>query len=71
MVVLVSCKNEEKALELLQQYSLIFQTLKVGDGILPKFKLVQAFMIVLVTCKNEEDPSKNEGTRVVTIFLPL
>ena len=25
-------------------------------------------MVVLVICKNEEDPSKNEGTRVVTTF---
>ena len=29
------------------------------------------FMVFLVTCKNEEDSSKNEGTRVVTRFLPL
>ena len=28
-------------------------------------------MVRLVTCKNEEDPSKNQGTRVVTTFLPL
>ena len=28
-------------------------------------------MIDLVTCKNEEDPFENEGTRVVTTFLPL
>ena len=26
-------------------------------------------MAGLIICKNEEDPSKNEGTRVVTIFL--
>ena len=44
---------------------------KVGDGTLPKFKLVQAFMVVLVTINNEEDPSKNEGTTVLTTFLPL
>ena len=31
---------------------------KIGDGILPKFKLVQAFMVVLVTINNEEDLSK-------------
>ena len=40
----------------------------VGDGILSKFKLIQAFMVVLVTCKNEEDRSKKEGTQVVTTF---
>ena len=28
-------------------------------------------MVGLVICKNEEDPSNNEGTRVVTTFLPL
>ena len=43
----------------------------VGDGIITKFKLIQALIVVLVTCKNEEDSSKNEGTRVVTKFLPL
>ena len=37
----------------------------------PKFKLIQAFMVVHVTWKNEEDPIKNEGTRVLTRFSPL
>ena len=46
-------------------------TTEVSDGILPKFKLIRAFMVVLVTCKNEEDPSKIGGTRVGTTFLPL
>ena len=40
-------------------------------GILPKFELIQAFIVVLVTCKNEEDPIKNEGARVLTRFSPL
>ena len=31
---------------------------------MPKFKLVQAFMIFLFIHKNEEDPSKNEGTKL-------
>ena len=44
---------------------------EVNDGILPKFKHIQAFMADPVTCKNEEDPLENEGTRVVTTFLPL
>ena len=65
-----------KALEWSQDYSLIFRYARaansvVGDGILTKFKLIQAFMVVLVTCKSEEDVSKNEGTRVVTTLLPL
>ena len=42
----------------------------VGDVIWPKFKLIEAFMVVLVTCKNEEDPLKNEGARVDTLFVP-
>ena len=37
----------------------------------PKFKPIQAFMVVLVTCKNEEDQFKNEGARVATTFLPF
>ena len=67
-----------KALEWSQHYSLIFLTLKgpaanfeVSDGILLKFKPLQAFIVGLVICKNEDDPTKNEGTRVVTTFLPL
>ena len=65
-----------KELEWSQHYSLIFLTLKganseVSDGILPKFKLIQAFIVSLFICKNDEDPGKNEGTRVVTTFLPL
>ena len=31
---------------------------EVSDGILPKFKLIQALIIVLIVCKNEEDPFK-------------
>ena len=31
---------------------------EVSDGILPKSKLLQAFIVGLVICKNEEDPSK-------------
>ena len=27
---------------------------------------IRDFMVVLVTCKNEEDPTKNEGVKVVT-----
>ena len=40
----------------------------VRGGILPKFELIQAFIVVLVTCKNEEDPIKNKGARVLTRF---
>ena len=41
------------------------------DGILTKFKLIQAFIVGLIVCKNEEDPFKIERTRVVTTFLLL
>ena len=43
----------------------------VSGEIMPKFKLIQAFMVVIVTCKNEEDPIKNEGSRVLTRFSQL
>ena len=65
MAVLVTCKNEEipikiKVLEWSQDKSLFFRcsraaNLEVSDGILTKFKHIQAFIIVLVSCKNEED----------------
>ena len=44
---------------------------KKGDGILRKFKLIQALIVVLIVCKNEEGPFKIESTRVVATFLPL
>ena len=44
---------------------------KIGDGILQKFKLIQALIVALIVCKNKEDPFKIESTRVVTTFLPL
>ena len=69
MCVLVACNYEEdpiknmKALEWSQHYSLFFRhsrkaNFEVREGILPKFKLIQAFMVGFVICKNEEDPSK-------------
>ena len=69
-------QSKMKALEWSQHYSLFLKrsraaTSEVSDGILPKFKPIQALMADLVTCKNEEDPLENEGTRVVTTFLPL
>ena len=46
-------------------------TPKSAAEILPKFELIQAFIVVLVTCKNEEDPIRNEGARVLTRFSLL
>ena len=43
----------------------------IGEVILTKFIIIQAFIVVLLICKNEEDPFKIESTRVVTTFLPL
>ena len=71
MVVLHTCKNEEDPIKnedarvLTRLYVVYFRrsrapNSKVSDGILPKFELIQAFIVVLVTCKNEEDPIKNE-----------
>ena len=81
MSLLVACKNEEDPIknEGARVVTTLFidfsdaqgQLTPISDGILPKFKPIQAFMVDLVTCKNEEDPSKNEGTRVVTTFLLL
>ena len=81
-VVLVICKNEEdpikiKGARVVNRLSIVFfkpsraANSVAGGGILTKFKLIQALMVVRVTCKNKEDSSKNEGTRVVTLFLPL
>ena len=44
---------------------------EVGNELLRKFKPVQEFIIAFVTSKNGEEPSKNEGTRVVITFLPF
>ena len=46
-------------------------TSKVSGGILSKFELIEAFIIVLVTCKNEEDPIKNEGAKSVNKIVPI
>ena len=82
MVVRHTFKNEEHLIKnvgarvLTRLYDVFFRpsratNSKVSGGILPKFELIQAFIIVLVTCKNEEDPIKNEGARVLTRFSPL
>ena len=38
------------------------------DGVLTKFKLIQALVVVLIVSKNEDYPFKIESTRVVTSF---
>ena len=80
MVVLVTCKYEENLIKnefarvITKLYDVFFRRSRKANsegGILPKFELIQAFMVVLVTCKYEEDPIKNEGARVLTTFSPL
>ena len=39
--------------------------------ILPNFEPIQVSIGVLIACKNEDDPIENEGTGVVTRYLPL
>ena len=77
MVVLHTCKNEEDLIKnegfsvLSRLYDIFFRRSRatnseVSGGILPKFKLIQAFIVVLITCKNEEDPIKNEGASKIS-----
>ena len=68
MVVLHTCKNEdliknERARVLTRLYAVFSdaqgQLTPKSAAELPKFELIQAFILVLVTCKNEEEPIKN------------
>ena len=79
MCLLVACKNEEDPIK--NEGARVVTTLFINfsDAQSPKSVMescrnsnqFQDFMVGLVICKNEEDLSKNEGTRVVTTFLPL
>ena len=79
MAVLHTCNNEENPIKnidtrVLTRLCVFFRrsraaNSKVSGGILPKFELIQAFIVVLLTCKNEEDPIKNGGARVLTSLL--
>ena len=71
MAVLFTCKNEENLIKnvrarvLPRLYDVFFRRSRAANSevsgrILPKFELIQAFIVVLVTCKNKEDPIKNE-----------
>ena len=81
IVVLLTCKNEEDPIKnegarVLTRLYVVFsvaqgQITEISGEILPKFELIQVFMVVLVTCNNEEDPIKNEGSRVLTRFSTL
>ena len=82
MIVFVTYKNEEDPIRKWRHksdHNIIQQFLRrtkaanspIIDGIWLKFKRIQAFIEHLITCKHKDDPSKNEGTRVVTTFIPL
>ena len=82
MVFLVICKNKEELIknEGARVVTTLFIDFSGAQGQLtPKSvmescknsKLIQAFIVGLVTYKNENGPSKNEGTRVVTIVFPV
>ena len=82
MNALLTCKYEEDLFKnegarvLTRLYDVFFGRSRAANsedssGILPKFEVIQAFIVVLVTCKNEEDPIKDEGARVLTRFSPL
>ena len=81
MGLLVACKNEEDSIK--NEGARVVTTLFINFSdaqrqLTPKSamescqnsKPIQAFMVGLIICKNEEDPSKNEGTRVVRKFVP-
>ena len=81
MVVLHTCKNEEDPIKnedarvLTRLYVVFFRRSRAANsedsgGILPKFELILAFIVVLVTCKNE-DPIKNEGARVLQAYCSI
>ena len=81
MSFLVACKNEEDPMknEGARVVTTLFIDFSDAQGQLTPKSVMEScryqthwsFMVGLVTCKNEEHQSKNEGTRVVTIFLPL
>ena len=82
MVLLVTSKYKEDQIKnegarvLTRLYDVFFRRSRATNsedsgGILSKFKLIQALIVVLVTCKNEKEPIKNEGARVLTRFSPL
>ena len=69
MVVLVICKYEEDPIKnegarvLTRLYVVFFRRSRaayseVSGGILTKFELIQAVIVVRVTCKNEKDKKK-------------
>ena len=82
MGLLVACKNEEDPIknEGTRVVTILFINYSDAQGQLTPKSVMKTcrnsnsselLWLVLLSAKNEEDPSKNEGTRVVTTFLPL
>ena len=85
--VLITCKYEKDQIKYsgenvmtsfspLYVYGIFFIRSRAASSavfgpIWPNFQLVRDVIDVLVTCKYEEDPIKNEGARVLTIFSSL
>ena len=79
MGVLVACKNEEdpiknKGARVVTTFFIEFSDAQgqlTPKSVMESCQNSNPSKLDLVTCKNEEDPLENEGTRVVTTFLPL
>ena len=81
MDLLVSCKYKEDPIknEGARVVTTLFITFSHAQGQLTPKSVMEScrnsnsfdFTVGVVVCTNEEDLSKNEGTRVVTTFLPL
>ena len=82
MGLLVACKNEVDPIK--NEGARVVTTLYINfsdaQGQLTRKSVMEScrnsnssefLWLVLLSAKNEEDPSKDEGTRVVTTFLPL
>ena len=68
-------RSKMKGLKCEQDYMLLFFFRRskaansvVSGRIIPKFELIQAFIVVLITCKNEEDPIKMEALECLQDF---
>ena len=81
MCLLVACKNEEDPIknEGARVVTTLFINFSDAQGQLTPKSVMEScqnsnpskLLWLVLFCKNEKDPSKNEGTRVVTTFFPL
>ena len=82
MGLLIACKNEEDPIknEGARVVTTLFINFSDAQGQLTPKSVMEScrnsipsklLWLFLLSAKNKEDPSKNEGTRVVTTFFPL